>query len=139
MKPYSLDIRTKVYEAYRRGEGSQRAIAARFDVSLSFVRDLIKLYRETGAIKPRRHPSNRAHKLDPECLSSLSRLLVEQPNLSLSQLCEKLASERKIQISRATLCREIKRQRAASRSPSGSRNSRGESTALIDIHTAPHA
>jgi len=113
MRPYSLDIRTKVCEAYRRGEGSQRALAARFDVSLSFVRDLIRLARETGSIEPRHHNPNahRNSKLDSELLEFVSRALAEQPGLSLSQLCNKLETERKICVSRATLWRAINRQR----------------------------
>ena len=114
MRPYSLDIRTKVCEAYRRGEGSQRALAVRFDVSLSFVRDLIRLARETGGIEPR-HQSANAHrnsKLDSELLEFVSRALAEQPGLSLSQLCNKLEIERKICVSRATLWRAISRQRS---------------------------
>ncbi len=114
MRPYSLDIRIKVCEAYRRGEGSQRALAARFDVSLSFVRDLIRLARETGSIEPRHHSENarRNSKLDSELLEFVSRALAEQPGLSLSQLCDKLETERKICISRATLWRAINRQRS---------------------------
>src|ERR1041385_3868365 len=113
MRPYSLDIRTKVCEAYRRGEGSQRALAARFNVSLSFVRDLIRLARETGGIEPRHHSANaqRNSKLDPELLEFVSRALAEQPRLSLSQLCNKLETERKICVSRATLWRAINRRR----------------------------
>lgn len=111
MKPYSLDIRTKICEAYRRGEGSQRALAARFDVSLSFVRDLIRLHRETGNIAPRLNGSH-AHKhfkLDPDTIEFLSHLIIQQPRLSLSQLCNKLEAERSLHVSRATLWRAIKR------------------------------
>jgi transposase len=113
MRPYSLDIRTKVREAYRRGEGSQRALAVRFDVSLSFVRDLIRLARETGSIEPRHQSTNaqRNSKLDSELLEFVSRALAEHPGLSLSQLCNKLEMERKICVSRATLWRAINRQR----------------------------
>jgi transposase len=111
MKPYSTDMRTKVYSAYLRGESSQRALAVRFDVSLSFVRDLIRLHRETGDVAPRH---NRSHgykhfKVDPETLEFLFLLLNQQPRLSLSNLCEILKAERNVQVSRATLWRAIKR------------------------------
>jgi len=111
MKPYSLDIRTKVCEAYLRGEGSQRALAARFDVSLSFVRDLIRLQRETGSITPRTNHANNHHKtkLDPETLEFVLRLMDQQPRPSLSQLCSRLADERNVHVSRATLWRAIRR------------------------------
>ena len=123
MKPYSTDIRTKVFRAYLRGEGSQRALAMRFDVSLSFVRDLIRLHRETGDVAPRH---NRSHgykhfKVDPETLEFLFLLLNQQPGLSLSQLCAKLEAERRVHVSRATLWRAIKRQRASGQTLSESK------------------
>ena len=43
-KVYSLDLRKKVFSAWQAGEGSQRELAKRFNVSLSFVRDLSRRY-----------------------------------------------------------------------------------------------
>ena len=37
MKPYSDDLRQKVVDAYQQEEGSQRELAKRFSVSLSFM------------------------------------------------------------------------------------------------------
>jgi transposase len=37
MKAYSLDLRQKVIDAYNYKEGSQRQLAKRFSVSLSFI------------------------------------------------------------------------------------------------------
>jgi transposase len=42
MKAYSLDLRQKVIDAYNRKQGSQRQLAKRFSVSLSFIQDLLK-------------------------------------------------------------------------------------------------
>jgi len=113
MKAYSIDFRAKVLEAYQRGEGSQRDIAARFNVSLTFVRDLMKLFRETGSIQPRAaHLSiHRSSKVDQEIIDFTDRLRSVQPSLSLAQLCEKLAHERNVRISRATLWRALARNR----------------------------
>lgn len=38
-RPYSLDLRIRVIRAYQNQEGSQRQIAQRFQVSLTFVRN----------------------------------------------------------------------------------------------------
>jgi transposase len=112
MKPYSNDIRSKVLQAYQRGDGSQREIAARFDVSLTFVRDLLKLFRETGSVEPRVACLQvRGSKIDQESIEFLLRVLLDQPSLSLSQLRERLACERNLRVSRATLCRVLARKR----------------------------
>jgi transposase len=113
MKAYSIDFRTKIVEAYQRGEGSQRDIAARFNVSLTFVRDLMKLVRETGSIQPRAAHLHfhRTSKVNQDIIDFTDRLLSIQPSLSLAQLCEKLAHERNVHISRATLWRALVRNR----------------------------
>ena len=46
MKAYSLHLRTQIINAYENHEGSQRQIAHRFKVSLSFTYRIIKQYRE---------------------------------------------------------------------------------------------
>ena len=46
--PYSIDLRQRVIDAYKAKEGSQRQLAERFKVSLSFVKRLICRYRDTG-------------------------------------------------------------------------------------------
>ncbi|TCO83056.1 transposase [Plasticicumulans lactativorans] len=57
------DLRRKVLAAYLRQEGSERALARRFAVSLRFVRDLLKRYRGTGDAIPNPHAGGRAHKI----------------------------------------------------------------------------
>lgn len=53
MKTSSIDLRSNILEAYQTQEGSQRQLAKRFKVSLSFIEKLFKQYRETGSITPR--------------------------------------------------------------------------------------
>jgi transposase len=52
VKAYSLDLRTRIVEAYNNQEGSQRQLAKRFKVSLSFVQKLLKQYRVKGTLTP---------------------------------------------------------------------------------------
>lgn len=50
MKAYSLDLRQKIIDVYEQEEISQRQLAKRFNVALSFVVKLLKQYRATGKI-----------------------------------------------------------------------------------------
>ena len=50
MKPYSLDFRGKIIDAYYMDGLSQRQLAKRLRVSLSFVENLLKRLHETGDI-----------------------------------------------------------------------------------------
>ena len=51
---YSADLRRRVIEAYVAKEGSQRQLAQRFKVSLTFVRNLLPHYRQTGIVAAKR-------------------------------------------------------------------------------------
>jgi transposase len=53
MAAYSIDLRQKILSAWQNKEGTQRELAKRFKVSLSFLRDFLRRYRETGQIAAR--------------------------------------------------------------------------------------
>jgi transposase len=53
MAAYSIDLRQKILIAWQNKEGRQRELAKRFKVSLSFLRDFLRRYRETAQIAAR--------------------------------------------------------------------------------------
>ncbi len=55
MKAYSTDLRQKVVDAHNNEEGSQRQLAKRFSVSLSFVQSLLKRFRFCGTVEAKPH------------------------------------------------------------------------------------
>ncbi len=109
MKPYSQDFRQKIIDAYNNQEGSQREIAQRFCVSLSFIQNLLKRYRNSGTLDPRPHGGGQSPKLNQDQMKVLAQLLQENPNLTLAQLCHKLELMIGVRISRATMGRIIKK------------------------------
>lgn len=109
MKPYSQDLRQKIIEAYYNQEGSQRQIAQRFCVSLSFIQNLLKRYRNSGTLDPRPHGGGQSSKLNPDQMTLLAQLVRENQSLTLEQLCHKLELAIGIKISRATMGRIIKK------------------------------
>ena len=66
MKAYSLDLRQKIVDAYNQREGSQRQLAKRFRVSLTFIENLLKRYRTDGTIEPRAHGGGQVAKVSRE-------------------------------------------------------------------------
>ncbi len=77
MKPYSLDLRQRIIDAYSNEEGTIRQIAQRFKVSISSVRRLIKRYLSTGAIAPKPYTGGNKPKLKAEHLEILANLISE--------------------------------------------------------------
>src|SRR4051794_33252390 len=102
MTPYSQDLRQRLLETVRRGDGSVRQIARRFLVSVSFVTRLLRLHRSTGALVPRPHGGGNPAVLGPEDLERLRELIRQQPDATLEELRQRLgASCSTMTISRA--------------------------------------
>ena len=75
MKAYSTDFRQKILDTYHTEPISQKAIAKRFSVALSFVQKLLKQYRETKNIAPRNYRCGAKGKLNAEQLLILAELI----------------------------------------------------------------
>ena len=90
MTPFSQDLRQRVLDTVQRGEESFRQIARRFLVSVSFVTDLVQLYRRTGSLQPKPHGGGNPPKLGPEDLERLRELVRQQPDATLEELQKRL-------------------------------------------------
>lgn len=107
--PYSTDLRQRVIDAYEANEGSQRQLAKRFKVSLSFVQRLIRLYENTGQVTPKDHGGGAIAKIPVEDLPLVQQLVSEQPDALLVELCERLALRRGLQVSVPTMHRTVQK------------------------------
>lgn len=107
--PYSTDLRQRVIDAYEANEGSQRQLAKRFKVSLSFVQRLIRLYENTGQVTPKHHGGGAIAKIQVEDLPLVQQLVSEQPDALLVELCERLALRRGLQVSVPTMHRTVEK------------------------------
>ncbi|MHC5540596.1 helix-turn-helix domain-containing protein [Singulisphaera rosea] len=93
MPTYSQDLRRRVIETVRNGEGSTRQIAHRFCVSPSFVTRLLRHHRETGSVEPKPHGGGRRPALGSAELERLRQLSREQPAATLEELRRQLGVE----------------------------------------------
>ena len=109
MKAYSLDLRQKIIDVYEQGETSQRQLAKRFNVALSFIVKLLRQYRTTGKISPLPFNGGVKLKLDPENLVVLAELIENNNDATLDELCQMLKAQSGVSISRATMGRMTQR------------------------------
>ena len=109
MKAYSVDLRQKVIDAHNQQEGSQRQLAKRFRVSLTFIENLLKRYRTDGTVEPRTHGGGRLAKLNPEQEAVLATLVEEDNDAILVELCDRLEQRVSVRISRATMGRIVQK------------------------------
>jgi transposase len=105
MGPYSKDLRERVAAAVDHGEGSQREIARRFRVSLTFVFRLLRRRRDAGTLDPKPHGGGPTPALGPEDQQRLRQLIREQPDATLEQLRQRGG----FTCSRTTLWRALRR------------------------------
>jgi transposase len=107
MKPSSTDLRIRVVRAYEDREGTMRRLATTFRVSLSFVRRLLKQYRDTGSVAPKPHGGGYPAKVDARGLAVVQALVQAVPDATLSELCQRFQEVSAVPISTATMSRVV--------------------------------
>ena len=109
MVTYSIDLRQKILHACERRLGSQRALADLFGVSLSFVEKLLRRHRTTGTIAPKPHAGGQRPSLDTAAHTLVQQLVHANSDMTLEELCTRVAAERGVHVSVATMCRVLQR------------------------------
>lgn len=107
MKAYSLDFRKKIVDTYLQGDTSQRKVAKRFGVALSFVEKLLKQWRDTEDLSPKPHGGGAKPKLNAAQLALVSTLVEADNDATLEELCGQLKEKTSITISRSTMGRMV--------------------------------
>jgi transposase len=109
MGTYSIDLRQKILHACERRLGSQRALADLFGVSLSFVEKLLRRHRTTGDIAPKPHAGGHQPRLDTAAATLVRQLVHDNADLTLEELCSRVADAVGVRVSLATMCRMLRR------------------------------
>jgi transposase len=109
MAAYSIDLRKKIFSAWKNKEGSQREIAKRFKVSLSFVRDMLRRYRETDKIEALPQGGDRRSKLKGEEEELLKKMVAQTNDIYLREIQELIQHKMGVEISLSSLSRNLNR------------------------------
>ena len=104
-KAYSDDLRVRVVRAVDAG-ASRRSVAAKFEVSVSFVIRLVAQWRASGSVKVRGTGGRPRHRLEPHG-ELVDRLLAAKRDATLEELREALAGEG-VSVSRSGVDRYLK-------------------------------
>jgi len=108
MQAYSLDLRERVVSAYENGIETILEVAERFEVSDSFIKKLLRRKRTTGEIAPIGHRGGQPKRLSQKHRKWLLKTVSAQPDITLSELRERLLSEHRLSASVSTLSRELR-------------------------------
>ena len=100
-RAYSQDLRDRVIDAALSGAPARHA-AARFGIGAATAIRWMRQVRETGVRAAGRQGQPRRSKLDPH-RDYLLGLVAETPDITISEMLERLGSVRSVTASRATL------------------------------------
>ncbi len=107
MQAYSLDLRQRIVNAYEQGAGSIAQIAAMFSVGQTFVKKMLRQWRETGNLAPLPHGGGRSATLGARHLRLLQSKVRHEPDISLAELQAHMQAEAHLLVSPATLSRAL--------------------------------
>src|SRR5262249_37999807 len=105
MKPYPVELRTRIVDAVDRGVGSLPTIAALFSVSIACVANYLELREQTGSLQPRPNPGGRRPAIPEERYPEVRQLLAAQPDLTLEEIRDRL----RVSCSLAAVCRTLQK------------------------------
>jgi len=108
-RPYSLDLRTKIVNAYKNKEGTQEEIAEMFGVGLATVRRYWRKYRSDGNLKLTIHRHGPLPELSGEKLERVKQLVLQHADATLDELCKYYNRKRKIKVGRSMMWRACKK------------------------------
>jgi transposase len=109
MRPYSLDLRPRVVAAVADGAGTIADVAARFRVGKTFIKTMLRLWRERGDLAPHPHGGGATAALTPQQLSALQRQVATEPDATLAELRYCLHETEAVAVSEAPVCRALQR------------------------------
>jgi transposase len=109
MKPYAMDLRTRVVQAYEHHDGAMRQLATTFRVSVSGVRRLRKHDRGTGSVAPKPHGGGYPATVDVSGLEAVQALVQAAPDATLRELCQQCEAPHQLSLSMATMSRGLAR------------------------------
>ena len=106
MNPYSQDLRERVIATAAVGKQPQTAIAETCGVSVSTVEKWLHRKRETGqaTARPQTHGPTRTLQ---DCAQLIRAEVRKQPDITLTELCTRLATVKRVQASSSMRCREL--------------------------------
>ena len=106
--PYSIDLRQKIVDAWKAGNILKTELSRRFNVSRSFVYELLKRYQQDNTIEPRPHKRGVDPAIQEKHYAFIENLFTENPDITLSEACDHF--EKKFtKVSPSTMCRALKK------------------------------
>lgn len=120
----------------------KRKLAKRFHVSLSFIQTLIGRYLDTGSIEPLPHKSGNPPKITESHYPILQKLVEENNDSTLEELCSQMELKSQIKISRSgmgKMLQKLKLTRKKNVTYSGARHGQSKKVDVLALLHRPRS
>ena len=107
--PYSQDLRIRIVNAYRDGEGTYEQLAQRFGVGRATVNRYLQRLNATGDIKPDEPGGGREAIIGIHNFAQFSMILKELPDGTVEDFCDAWRQRTRSRISRSAMLRALHR------------------------------
>ena len=108
-KPISIDLRSRVINAYKSGEGGYLKLSHRFNVARNSVRRWLGLEKEQGNLLPRPHSGGKSPKISEVQLIKLKELVAEKRDRTLPELAIEWNKRHSPAVTASSISRALKR------------------------------
>lgn len=106
---YSLDFRKKILKAYKTGNYSYRKLSDKFDVSVTFIFDLINYHNKTGKLLNEDLGKKSVDfKLSGKYEVILLNLIKEQPSMTLVEISDYFLENHNLSVGKSSVDRKLK-------------------------------
>lgn len=138
MNPYCPDLRARVISAAEAGDETQIGVATALGVSLSTVEKWLHRKRETGQSTAQLYTHGPRRTLQT-CGKIIRAEIKKQPDLTLAELCERVATTHRVKASPSMMCRELQqlalpRKKDAVRQPARHAAGQAPATRICGTH-----
>ncbi|MFN3844185.1 MAG: helix-turn-helix domain-containing protein [Rehaibacterium terrae] len=106
-KPHPVELRARAVALVEQGNTHTEA-ARRLCVSIKFVNDMVRLKRETGALRPKPQGNPGRGKLT-DVKGWVQRRMAARPDLTIDELTADLAAEHDLKVHRSSVGRLLLR------------------------------
>ena len=106
MKAYSQDLRERLIAAVEVGAQSRPELAETFAVSESTIDKWVKRWRDTGSVAALPFAGGRRRALKA-CATDIRAEVKRQPDVTLGELCERVAAQTGVTASSSMMWREL--------------------------------
>ena len=106
MFAYPKELRIRVVNAIETGDGTIAEISALFGVGPTFIKKMLRWHRAGEDLAPR-HGGGPVTRLQEPERALLRHEVATQPDVTLEELQSRLAAQRQVTVSRATICRAL--------------------------------